>query len=120
MGDKTDLREYDPQALADFVATLLPVQQQAIATAQLAGCRFERRTYERFLGFVSKAEWREQGAKRQQWAKTTEYALFMPDGTLVGVYEDIYECAVIALRRLDGPPSHPTDKMFKLDPWNEP
>jgi hypothetical protein len=100
-----------------YCAQLLPTQQHAIATAQLAGCRFEQRTYERDLGWVP-------GRKRaEQLVTTSEYEVFLPDGTSAGIGEDIYECALIALSILDTPPTRPSAQesstLFKLDPENE-
>jgi hypothetical protein len=116
----TDRDAFDGQALADYVATLLPLQQQAIATAQLAGCRFERRSVERHTGI-----WRPvPGDKISKWITTTQYEAFLPDGTSCGVAEDIYECALIALSILDTPHGAPRrgalpDGAFALRPDNE-
>lgn len=87
--------------LAAYVATLFPLQQQTIATAQLAGCRFERRTVERHSGVWGRVGF---GAK---WITTTVYEAFLPDGTQVGTFEDIYESAIVCLSILDTPHGAP-------------
>jgi hypothetical protein len=110
--------EADSDALAAYVATLFPFQQQAIATAQLAGCRFECRRVERSLGWE-----RDMDRFRQKWVDTTEYEVFLPDGTSAGEGEDIYECALIALSILNTPaeprPSVIAAGLFALSPENE-
>jgi hypothetical protein len=103
------------EELAAYMATLLPLQQQTIAKAQLAGCRFERSTVQRFLG------WDFAVRKSNGWIETTTYEVFLPDGTAAGTGEDIYECALIALSILDTP-STPTETLtglFKLSAENE-
>lgn len=108
--------ESDGEELAAYMATLLPLQQQAIAKAQLAGCRFERTHTQRFLG------WDRQSRKSGGWVSTTTYEVFMPDGTAAGTGEDIYECALIALSILDTPePALGADmtSLFKLSADNE-
>lgn len=112
------MEDKDAELAADVVH-LLPVQQQAIATAQLAGCRFEARSYERRVGYgvwnKSELPW------RYKWIVTTEYEIFLPDGTSAGIGEDIYECALIALNFLNyTTPVKPDETLFKLAPENEP
>ena len=110
--------------MEQFCAHLLPVQQQAISTAQLAGCRFEARRYERDVRDAVKLSREGYPYRSPRWVTTTEYEVFLPDGTSAGTGEDIYECALIALSILNTPaPSETTSKVskeiFRLDPWNE-
>lgn len=108
----------DDAGMAAYVESLFPAQQQAIATAQLAGCRFERRSVERNLG-KSRDEW-----AGQRWITTTEYVAFLPEGTEVGTFEDIYEGALKCLSILDPPHGAPRRAetaagAFALLPENE-
>lgn len=107
------------EAMEAYVAPLLPVQQQAIATAQLVGCRFERIVTMRLAGF-----W--EGYRGPRWINTTSYEAFLPDGVSVGTFEDIYEGALACLAVLNAPavpplvpPLVPARALFKLDPENE-
>lgn len=104
--------------LAAYVATLFPFQQQAIATAQLAGCRFEQRATSRSAGWEN-----ELGKWRFKSIDTTEYEAFLPDAQSLGCFEDIYEGAVrcLALLNADEAPRRGAldDGAFALQPENE-
>lgn len=72
--------------MQEYLAALFPFQREAIAMAQLAGCEFRpvekvRRGYNNRLLML--------------------YETFLPNGEYVGLYEDIYECAVECLNALN-------------------
>lgn len=95
------------------IALLLPVQQQTIAMAQLAGCEFRPQTVMRHTGF---------GAGENRWIDTTEYVAFLPDGTqLRAAFEDLYEAAVACLDHLNGhnEPTKLDPDLFRLLPENK-
>jgi hypothetical protein len=99
--------------VAAYVATLLPVQQQAIATAQLAGCRFERREVTRDLGWSIRRS-------SDRYIDTTVYDVSLPDGAYIGMFEDIYEGALMCLNWMNTTHGVPTENLFQLREDNEP
>jgi len=96
------------------IALLLPVQQQTIAMAQLAGCSFEPKMTERHIGYVS-------GNYSSNWVMTTLYVATLPDGTVFGLFEDLYGAAVACLDHLNGhnEPIKLDPDLFRLLPENE-
>lgn len=85
----------EQEKLQAHIALLLPVQQQTIAMAQLAGCEFKAYRTERHIGYI-------QGNHANRWVETTEYAATLPDGTIFGMFEDVYEAAAACLDHLNG------------------
>lgn len=125
MGDAIMGERCEEDDVAAYIATLLPLQQQAIATAQLAGCRFERRSTERCIQDDSPRVSREGRAYfPTKWIATLEYAVFLPNGDSVGTFEDIWEGALACLNYLNHTHEAPrradfADGAFALRPDNE-
>jgi hypothetical protein len=119
-GNEEDADAYDAAALAAYTATLLPIQQQAIATAQLAGCRFERRSTERDIRGEVRRSREGQPYRPALWIGTTKYEAFLPDGASAGTFEDIYEGALVCLSILNTPEQKPDALAgaFQLMPEN--
>jgi hypothetical protein len=108
----------EEEKLQAHIDTLLPVQQQAIAMAQLAGCEFRARWTERYLGHAG-AFMPDTGYTG--WAVTLEYTALLPDGTKLGVFEDVYLAACACLDELNGhnKPTELNPDLFRLAPGNE-
>ena len=87
-----------------YIKDLWPFQQEVIAYAMVAGCHIKKRMY-----------------PASRFTKATEvidYEAFLPDGTYVGNFPDLYEasvhCKIWLMGQSESPPKpHYTDEMFQ-------
>lgn len=91
----------------EYHEALLPLQQETIARAALAGVRWER---------IEVTDWEWRGRGRMHKNKRTKFIGLLADGTSFGEFEDIYECALVGLSVVDTSeqPARPDIDGFEL------